>query len=337
MDTTKCITNDIWELYAAGKLTPEQLQYVEEHALSCEPCTDIKEGIDAMADPSTLAQRVADINTLVDHKVKKETQVKRLYFYVAAAASVVMVIGLGLVLWNNQQTPIAMHEQHESGKSAPQGNVSEATPPLSKEEIRQGTNGASAPVRKPETIQEAEQSGPTLDLALADNMKDNNTGQVEPSEDVSVDKEQEEKVTFAQTIKNKTPRTETLPAPVNISNNMAYNITSSQTSSGTFSTLDSTAFARKLSQSVSVSDSDAYRYDQALKFYSDKQYDSCRITLKPILANSHSEFYEDGLLLLTRTQMKQHKTKNAQETLKKVISLQGKRQKEAQEIMNGLK
>jgi len=335
MDTTECITNDIWELYAAGKLTPEQLQYVEKHALSCEPCADVKEGIDAMADPSTLAQRVAAINTMVDRKVKKETQVKRLYFYVAAAASVVMVVGLGLVLWTNQQAPIAMHEQHETAKASPLGNASETTPPIAREEIKQGSDGASAPMREPETIQQDEQSGPTLDLALADKMKDGDAGQAAPMEDVvAAEKEDaEQKTTVAETFKNKPSRTEILPAPANM-NNMSYNISLNHPS-GTISTVDSTTFARMLSQSVS--DSDAFYYDQALKFYSDKQYDSCRITLKPILANTRSEFYEDGLLLLTRTQMKQHKTKNAQETLKKVISLQGKRQKEAQEIMNGLK
>jgi TolA-binding protein len=48
-------------------------------------------------------------------------------------------------------------------------------------------------------------------------------------------------------------------------------------------------------------------------------------------------YYEDGLFLLTKAQVKQKKNKNAEQNLKKVISLKGKRQKEAEELMRGLK
>jgi hypothetical protein len=66
MDTTKCISNPVWEAYAAHTLEAFELEYLHKHVLHCEICADMKAGIDAMADSRLLVTQVERIHRKVD-------------------------------------------------------------------------------------------------------------------------------------------------------------------------------------------------------------------------------------------------------------------------------
>jgi hypothetical protein len=92
MDTTKCISNSQWEAYSKGLLTAQELRSVQSHAAVCELCADIKEGIDLMAKPAQLSEKVAQIQQQIDGRIKpKRGRMIGIIAFVAAAAVVVAI------------------------------------------------------------------------------------------------------------------------------------------------------------------------------------------------------------------------------------------------------
>jgi TolA-binding protein len=350
MDTMKCITNDIWELYAAGKSTPDQLHEIEQHALSCEPCADIKEGIDAMADPSTLAQRVSAINSLVDEKVSRGLQRSSWFTYTAAAASLLVTAVLGWFLWTSQQTPVALQHENPAETTIPQTigpkENSGLVDGIVKEEKAEPQHEDQPPAIADRSIkQPAVADQPLSQENTSDLFVSGDEGPVAPeaeTKDAGTAKEQntdkqilDKKITETSVKPQFKTSKESIPG-AGTSNN--YNISNNNTGTPTsqVSTItDSTEFSRMINMIARSNDS--VNYNKALEYYADREYDSCRITLKQVLKDSNSVYYEDGLFLLTKAQVKQKKNKNAEQNLKKVISLKGKRQKEAEELMRGLK
>lgn len=92
-----CLTPGALKGYSSGQLTGFQQEKVDSHLESCELCSDALEGIQLLSDPQKLDNIVAEINenlnsNLSYNQSKKEAVQNRL-IYIAAAASVIILIG----------------------------------------------------------------------------------------------------------------------------------------------------------------------------------------------------------------------------------------------------
>lgn len=92
-----CLTTDALKGYSSGQLAGLQKEEVDSHLKSCEICSDALEGIQLLSDPQKLDKIVSEINENLKNNLsyiqsKKRTLQNRL-FYIAAAASVILLIG----------------------------------------------------------------------------------------------------------------------------------------------------------------------------------------------------------------------------------------------------
>src|SRR4051794_36010487 len=100
---TDCITNAAWIAYANKSLTAAELQLLETHVLTCEICTDIKEGIDTMSQPAGLENKMLMLQKKVDVLVRSQRSLRVYWRPLAAAAVFFLCIGLGWVMFTMQQ------------------------------------------------------------------------------------------------------------------------------------------------------------------------------------------------------------------------------------------
>jgi hypothetical protein len=351
MDTTGCITNEMWEQYAAGKLTTEQRSLLQQHAMGCELCADIKEGIDAMADPALLSQKVAAINMEVDHRIPKPKPEQQWMIFVAAAATLIIATGLGWHLCNNQNPPVALQEEKQEQVIAPQTTSSD--PVVNDTEVSTEKTVKSVEHKKANiplrALKEPEQSNEDIPkIALSDNLlAASETAKVPADKALTEEKETDDAAsgtdkesslppiptviqTEATSAKsNKKRKTETYPAPYN-NNNVSNN---NYNQGGTAN--DTLIASRGI---MGFADSpDRENYDKAVQHFNAMRYDSCHVYLNYVLLNKQGQHYEDALILLAQTQLKEDKTKEAKSTLQQVISLKGSRTEEARKLLKSLK
>jgi len=103
-----CLTTDALKRYNSDELSDFEKDQVKGHLVSCELCSDALEGLQLLSDPKKLDLIVSEINdnlqTTLIKDVKRTQSEKfklqnRLYYF-AAAASVVILIGLYFYLQN---------------------------------------------------------------------------------------------------------------------------------------------------------------------------------------------------------------------------------------------
>jgi TolA-binding protein len=339
----------MWEQYAVGTLAPAQLLHIQKHTLTCEICADIKEGIDVMVEPTKLSQKVKAINREVDLRLANKPQTNKWTIYLAAVATLVITAGLGWYLWNTPQTPMAL--QNDTHKEAPDPRIPQlreqpvltSKPEETKETLKKPEDFPAdrKTITKPEeTIDDVATTPAIQDFSKTVEVdKETNADEAKQikapekelvagdvSEDVQVTKEiiVAEVATKKRNKKAKYKR-ETYPAAYsnnNLSNNNFQNNIEDSAPQGIFK--------------ISGLPSDLTNYDNAVQHFNALHYDSCRMNLTPIISNPNSLFYEDGLMLLAQTQLKQKQNKEAKATLNQVISLNGKRNKEAADLLKHL-
>lgn len=93
-----CLSTEALQIYTSDKLASIQKKEVDAHLENCEMCSDALEGMRLLSDPQKLDKIVLEINEnlknkLVQKQSKKNTVHNRLY-YLAAAASVLVLIGV---------------------------------------------------------------------------------------------------------------------------------------------------------------------------------------------------------------------------------------------------
>ena len=104
MDQQFCITDKLWLGYSNKTLSQTEIDIIQHHVETCEICSDIKDGIDAMAKPKNLGQTVTAINNKVDELVEPKRKLGVFWYWSAAA---VLIFGIGLSwFWVNTTQPI---------------------------------------------------------------------------------------------------------------------------------------------------------------------------------------------------------------------------------------
>ena len=101
-----CLTTESLKGYLSDKLSGFDKEQVKVHLESCELCSDALDGLQLLSEPGKLDSIVSEINknlrTTINRDVKKippeESKLKNRFYYVAAAASVLILFGLFLYL-----------------------------------------------------------------------------------------------------------------------------------------------------------------------------------------------------------------------------------------------
>jgi tetratricopeptide (TPR) repeat protein len=335
MDSTKCIDNQQWEAYSQNKLTSKDLELLHSHALTCEICADIKEGIDVMQTPANLVQTVKKINTEIDAKVAtKKSRILPL-FYRAAAASIVLVSTIFMLKQTEPDTlqqaqTIATQESQvpdaspqllsqQKGKDSANKNLlaDDSYKPktrgkrrvnLEKAIVIDHTEMVMDDANPPQPVMVSTESKSLSDESLKEDLAKVMVQKDEPK----VEHEVESKETMAVASPKESSSKNRIKAiyPSNYSNN-ATNIDISNVGNAAENVLQIDSSLLQLAQ-LQVKN---------------LQLDSARQTLTPLLANGPLQ--EEAYWLLAEIYQKQGKTKEYKTTLEKVIELDGKHKKEA--------
>ena len=103
-----CLTTKVMLDYLDQKLNQDQENQVKSHLASCDLCSDAIEGIAGMEDRSSLTETIRSIDRSLlemvrakSDKTEKSNAAKssgRLWYYISAAASVVLLIGFYFIL-----------------------------------------------------------------------------------------------------------------------------------------------------------------------------------------------------------------------------------------------
>lgn len=348
MDTTHCITNPTWELYAANKLGAKELAAIQKHAATCELCSDIKAGIDAMPNPALLSEEVNTLNQQVDeYLAPKKTKKIPLWYWSAAA---VLLISLGIGWMYSSTAP----KENVAVKSTPQPQAAEIdTPSPAKTENEQQTpqenpkqkntlykkeNTYEIPgeEKRDETLitdekfeKDINTESKTLDFLNNRLNTETNANKDELAEDdlnvvvlPPIDTlSRLNRSTISSTKIDLTKRKKESTLPTATMNNYFNN---SHFELNNFSWADVNRTA------------DSISYTNAKTYFDNTKYDSCITTLNNIVDKS-SAYYQQALLLKAKTYIKQNKNEEAKSHLKALISLNGTLKKEAKQLLKTIK
>jgi len=157
--TSGCLTTDALKRYSSDQLTNLQKVEVDGHLASCEMCSDALDGIQHLSDPQKLDKIVLEINenlksALAQKQSKKET-IQNKFFYITAAASIIILIGFYFYLQDSfnpesgsQSISQVVEMEEKSIPQMPKGKVQESDPPV---EPTIQTNNQVQTVRKETT------------------------------------------------------------------------------------------------------------------------------------------------------------------------------------------
>lgn len=139
--TSGCLTSDALKMYSTDQLTNLQKEEVDNHLESCELCSDALEGIQLLSDPQKLDKIVSEINenlkSNLAHKQTKKDTFQNRFFYIAAAASIIILIGFYFYLQNSfnpepgsQSISQVVEMEEKSLPPMPKGKSQESNPPV---------------------------------------------------------------------------------------------------------------------------------------------------------------------------------------------------------------
>ena len=105
-----CLTPEVIRLFNDGKLTGENLKKIHRHLEECPLCKEAVEGFKLMPDFKEQEEAVQDIRKGLFRLLNKKHElspggmkIRRVYKYVAAAASVIFIVGLFSIYPSSQQ------------------------------------------------------------------------------------------------------------------------------------------------------------------------------------------------------------------------------------------
>lgn len=335
MDTIHCISNETWERYAGNTLGEAELLALQNHADTCELCADVKEGIDLMHRPESLANTVKKLN---DRAVTylaaqpKETK-KRLapMWYWSAAAMVLIVVGAGWWMVNSQPTDLT--------DNTPLKPIEQSKVEVEKEKKDQSVISKSEPIKTENPTPEKRNKNGGTEMT-----KPATTPEFENDETLRDDfvTEKEQKVAFGEENdaleKKIAPSTTDKQATGVFSNqNADLKVTESLPSSVFLNNAitNNNSYTWDFGDAANSADSSVYY--SAVQLYTQKHYDSCVNSLASLTTNIQSTYYEDALFLKAKVLIDQKNPTEAKKLLQQIIALKKKRRKEAQSLFNTLK
>lgn len=347
MDTIHCINNETWELYAANKLAEKELAALQKHANTCELCSDIKEGIDAMPKPDLLGVEVEKLNKKVDKHLAPPQRKRMPIWYWSAAAALLISLGIGFIYTRTNTNDVALVTPAKNTEQPyiDTTNTIEKIPIISTPNEQDAT--IKEKVEKNETREAKERNNDDIDIATGgvdlDIKKEDSKTKKDKllykkegekvivddfSKSVEVTKEistvqRAEVVTPANKDMMKREKKQKMALPSPQMNNM-FNNNNFNNNLG----LNNFDFKQPL---------DSLNYNTALLAFTNDSLAKCILSLSYIVQDVNSKFYEDGLLLQAKTFIKQNKKEEAKAILKKAIALKGKRKREAKKLLRKLK
>lgn len=336
MDTTHCINNPTWELYAANKLASEELAVLQKHAKTCELCGDIKEGIDAMPKPELLGAEVENLNKKVD-KHLATTKRKRLpIWYWSAAAVLLLSLGIGFIYTKTNTGDVALVTPQKNTEQATIDTVAER-PSTKNSTVVTKNKSKKIPQQKPlkEDNKEINQQVITPNDDRQESFKTdeatwflNEQNKDIPAKELLKDfvvkidtaKTKRTKVTSSTTkdaLSKKKKQKLELPSPQmnNIFNNRNYNNVVNMSVLG-------------LKQNI-----DSIEYANAVQYFNNDSFAKCILSLEIVISDEDSKFYEESLLLKAKALIKQHKKSEAKIVLQNLVSLKGKYKMQAKKLL----
>lgn len=353
MDTNTCIDNNIWEAYANKTISEANLIYMEKHVKTCELCADMKEGIDAMVVPSLLVDKVNKVNKAVDEIVKQKNNKKYVLAYWSAAAVLIIAVGLFWFNYTNLAPQLAQNESTLKSPSVlnksdsiynyvqPKTNIKKEELALNKEQNQ--TIVKSVPV---EVLSEKSVEAEKVDMDEAVRMETTPSNDDNAESDMAVPEVKMEAQTETVRAKDRAPaialteskkkvivtnkaaKALSLPAPAN-NNNLGYNNYSLNNN-----WMDTVLRNDKFK---TTNYSDSLNYTNAQNEFKANRLDNSLHISDLIISNSKSKYYEDALFLSAQVYVKQNNKGKAKSALKKVIKLKGKKQAEAEMLVESLK
>lgn len=325
--------------------------YMEEHVKTCEVCADIKDGIDAMHNPSLLMQKVDAINKEVDVFISTKKQTNKNNWYWAIAAS--LFVSFGLLIYNYIQLPdgkVALNEvskeaqkpiltEEKNTSSQSDSIVQKETEPKilaennskPNKEIIISKRNISVPQSYTITIQDK------VALTDADEIASPNEIEAEANKEITSEPTQIRSITsatkaeeklkpvendFTVVTKSFKDKTASIPAPISNNNYAAF----SNNNNLNFTLNDSVSFFQ-------VYKLDSANFSKAQIAYNKNKFDSCYIWLSNVVDNPNGYLYEDILYLKANNYIKQNKINEAKQVLKQLIKRKGKKQKEATALL----
>lgn len=94
-----CLTLETMKRYSASSLSSDEKTQVENHLENCELCRDALEGLMLVSDTDKLESIVSEINenlisNMPSEKTARSVRLPNRFYYIAAAASVIILIGI---------------------------------------------------------------------------------------------------------------------------------------------------------------------------------------------------------------------------------------------------
>ncbi|OYU96861.1 MAG: hypothetical protein CFE21_00815 [Bacteroidetes bacterium B1(2017)] len=333
MDTTECISNKQWEAYSLGSISKDNLAYMHAHVLECEICADIKEGIDAMANPSQLVQTVTQLNTSIDTKLAPKRATIRPLYYWAAAAAIFIVSTVLMLQVDTQNTPsqqaIRIEVQDTPIIEKPK-ELALVTP--SKQKPKQKAKEYKKPVEiqaVPELMVVDENT-----RAAVDNTRKEDIVEVV----VKSTSEQDDFVTAPKTAPVTVATEETKYLKDSKEKVSSKKAERSIYPSNAASNLSNNAIINQSLSSVEPSFKNTQKDSVSLKLAQEQisrnQYDSAHASLVPILSSNPSNpLFEEALWLEAEINKQKGNQEAYRGFLKRIVSLKGKYYKEAEALL----
>ncbi len=343
MFTTHCINNETWTLYAANKLAAKELAILQKHAKTCELCSDVKDGIDAMPNPALLSQKVAILNQKAEEYLTPKKTKKIALWYWSAAAVLLLSVGIGwmytktnftdkLAVKTNptvekmaKDTLTKIQAKKKQVEIIPKKNVvpKKEKTKLTTQSENTETNHKNATEIEPLKFKSTDFNNDYEFLEKAD--KENIPYTPAPNTEI-IDTAAKWRVMSTRSNKDMATRSsrKERELPVAVLNNYFSNSNI---------TIENSSFNRDAMTLIT----DSLNYYEALQNFNKKLFAICITNLDSVIVNTNSIFYEKAMLLKAKIYIKQKKNKKAKELLNAVLLINGNHKKEAEKLLNTLK
>jgi len=185
---TDCISEELMLSYIDDKLLPEQKHEVEKHLADCELCSDALEGLMLMESTENTRKVLTDLrNQSFANNSPAKKNAKIVWFNnrfkVAAAASILLLVGLTLVFnyWSNRKT-INNNDQLFSQQFEPYQKKTENQ----KDSSVEASNAVSgSTIKDVKTVEVAENSFKSINDKYLDDISQNKNGEQDQSNKMS--------------------------------------------------------------------------------------------------------------------------------------------------------
>jgi len=332
MDTTKCITDQQWERYARKQLLAAEERQLLQHVASCEICTDIKEGIDAMANASQLPSINARLHEQINTRLRSEPKRAIPIFYWLSAAVLFLVATFGMLRYSKEveqqqvqnlpsvqtDTPQVIKEDKtivlvDKPKVTKRKPVLKPAKPIEIVASTQVQSDAVMPIPETMETEKGEADDAKLPEVASEQVSVESKAEVSKALSVAVSKPES-----VEQKRKKTKQTRNLSLPSNkaASNNNNYEPYSN----------DLNKYELPIAYNAQL---DSIQIVRAFSLLERGEADSALVEINPLLFDPKGAWFEDAKYLEALITYRKGEKRKAEYLMKQVLARNGKRQAEA--------